>query len=167
MTQSPPPPHPGARGDARATRIVAIALAAAFLLLICAFILMAFISQGDIRLNAVGPVSRSTGAERGGLVFHGTANIWEIRGQMTQDAADGVTFAFNLIGPTGQPPPPELPLTLSLEQVDGVQPSQPLALSQTGLGAYHASGKLSAPGQWRLKMVFPEVLAFFDFDRLP
>lgn len=167
MTKPHSPTRPGSTGDVRATRIIAIALATAFLLLIAAFMLMAFTAQSDIRLNAVGPVGRTAGAERGGLVFHGTANIWEVRGQMTQDAADGITFAFNLIGPTGQPPPPELALTLSLERLDGAQAGLPLLLRQTGLGAYEARGTLSTAGQWRLKMVFPEVVAFFDFDRLP
>lgn len=166
MTQAPSRRSPESTGDARATRIVAIALAASFLLLIVAFVLMAFTAQGDIRLNAVGPVARATGAERGGLVFHGTANIWEVRGQMTQNAADGVTFEFNLIGPTGQPPPPELPLSLTLERPDGSGSSIPLVLAQTGLGAYRSTGILPESGQWRLRMVFPEVVAVFDFDRI-
>ena len=167
MTQAPSRRSPESTGDARATRIVAIALAASFLLLIVAFVLMAFTAQGDIRLNAVGPVARATGAERGGLVFHGTANVWEVRGQMTQDAADGVTFAFNLIGPTGQPPPPELPVSLSLERPDGTEDGTPLALRQPGFGAYQATGILPASGPWRLRMSFPEVVAVFDFDRIP
>lgn len=167
MTKPTSPSRPGSSGDARATRIVAITLATAFLLLILAFMLMPLIAQSDIRLNAVGPVARTAGAERGGLVFHGTANIWEIRGRMTQNAADGVMFGFNLIGPTGQPPPPELPLTLSLERADGAQPGVPLAITQLGLGAYQATGTLSESGQWRLRMVFSEVVAVFDFDRLP
>lgn len=167
MTKPPAPARPGSTGDVRATRIIAIALATAFLLLIAAFMLMAFTAHSDIRLNAVGPVGRTAGAERGGLVFQGTANIWEVRGQMTQNSADGITFAFNLIGPTGQPPPPELALALFLERPDSAQTGLPLPLRQTGLGAYQASGTLPAAGQWRLKMVFPEVVAFFDFDRLP
>lgn len=161
------PAHPRQGGNARATRILAIVLAAAFLLLIVAFMAMPFISQNDIRLNAVGPIARATGAERGGLVFHGTANIWEVRGQMTQDAADGVTFGFNLIGPTGQPPPPDLALGLSLERPEGDRPGMPLTVRQVGLGAYQTTGTLSESGRWRLRMAFPEVVAVFDFDRLP
>ena len=44
------------------------------------------------------------------MVFHGTANIWEVRGRLTQDAARQANFAIDLIGPTGQPAPADLAL---------------------------------------------------------
>lgn len=167
MPKPPTPAQSISNSSARATRIIAVSLALAFLLLIASFMIMPLIAHHDIRLNAVGPVGRSVGAERGGLVIQGTANIWEVRGQMTQNANDGVTFAFRLIGPTGQPAPPDLALSLSLERPDGTHPSQPLALQQAGMGAYVATGTLPQDGKWQLKMVFPEVVASFEFDRLP
>ena len=79
-------------------------------------------------------------AERGGVVCHGTANIWEVRGRLTQDAERQANFAIDLVGPTGQPAPADLALS-TLGVVRRAVLSQPDAASawftQWALQRYH------------------------------
>lgn len=151
----------------RQARIVAAMLGALFLLLIIGFTTMVFFVQSEARLNAIGPIAPAPGAERGGLVFRGTASIWDVRGQMTLNAERRVTFSFGMIGPGGQPAQPELDFTLALDMPD--QEMTPIALpyTMTGIGNYAASTTLPAAGKWRLKMAFPEITGVFVFDVEP
>ncbi len=76
---------------------------------------MIFFVHDEARLNAVGPIAAAPGAERGGVVFHGTANIWEVRGRLAQDAARQANFAIDLSAHR-PPAPADLALRLSLER---------------------------------------------------
>ncbi len=157
----------GSRQDkpaATQARLIASIVGGLFLLLIVGFVAMVFFVQDEVRLNAVGPIAPAPGAERGGLVFQGTANIWEVRGRMTIDSGHNVRFAFDLVGPTGQPAPPSLDLKLSVDMPDRDMPARPLPLTRTGIGSYVAIASALPPGRWRLRMDFPEIDGVFLFD---
>ena len=157
--------RPATREAVTQVRLVALLVAAAFFLLVGAFVTMVFFVQDEARLNAVGPIAAGPGAERGGLVFHGTANIWEVRGRMVIDAERRVRFGFDLIGPTGQPAPTSLEFRLELDKVaHDDRPPMPLVHRLTGPGSYIASAELPSAGRWQLRMVFPEITGVFDFD---
>ena len=155
-------PSEGAISQAR---MVALLLAGAFLLLVSAFGAMVFFVQDEARLNAVGPIAAGPGAERGGLVFRGTANIWDVRGRMVIDAERNVHFAFDLVGPTAQPAPASLPFHLELDKVERDDlPPMRISHRLTGLGSYAASAALPSAGRWRLRMVFEGITGVFEFD---
>jgi len=160
-------PRPGSRTaappGARGARWLVGLVGGAFLLLIAAFVGMIFLAQDEIRLNAVGPIAAAPGAERGGVVFHGTANIWEVRGRLTQDAARQANFAIDLVGPTGQPAPADLALRLSLEPADGAGSAQALAHRLVGPGSVVASSAPLETGRWRLRIALPEIEAVQEF----
>ncbi len=124
---------------------------------------MVFFVQDETRLNAVGPIAAAPGAERGGLIFRGTANIWEVRGRMVIDAQGNARFAFDLVGPTGQPAPSSLDFHVELEIADGSQAPVRLPHRLTGIGSYMTSAQLPSPGPWRLRIVFPEITGVFEF----
>ena len=151
-----PPGAPGARW------LVGL-VGGAFLLLIAAFVSMVFLAQDEVRLHAAGPIAAAPGAERGGVVFHGTANIWEVRGRLTQDAARQANFAIDLVGPTGQPAPADLALRLSLEPADGAGSAQALAHRLVGPGSVVASSAPLETGRWRLRIALPEIEAVQEF----
>lgn len=150
--------------SARGVRIVAIAMASVFFLLIGAFTLMVFFVHDEARLNAVGPIAPGPGQERGGLVFTGTANIWEVRGRMTLDARRHVRFDFDLIGPTSIPAPDTLEVGVAVDMPAHDIPPMPLPLVRTGPGSYAAGAPLPEPGQWRLLITLPEITGVFIFD---
>lgn len=164
-------PRPGSRTaappGARGARWLVGLVGGAFLLLIAAFVGMIFLAQDEIRLNAVGPIAAAPGAERGGVVFHGTANIWEVRGRLTQDAARQANFAIDLVGPTGQPAPADLALRLSLEPADGAGSAQALAHRLVGPGSVVASSAPLETGRWRLRIALPEIEAVQEFSVEP
>lgn len=161
---SRPPAHDATTTDAsRGVRMVAISVGALFLLLVAGFVAMVFFVQEEARLNAVGPIAPGPGAERGGLVFRGTANIWDVRGRMTLDAERRVRFELDLIGPTGQPAASTLDLRLVLDMPEReLAPLYP-RIARTGAGAYAASAALPQPGQWRLRIELPEITGVFLF----
>ena len=137
-----------ATSAARGARVLVGIIGGGFLLLIAAFVGMIFFVHHEARLNAVGPIAAAPGAERGGVVFHGTANIWEVRGRLTQDAARQANFAIDLIGPTGQPAPADLALRLALEHADGTgtDPVPSVALTRSIVGRSPASS--SCQSRW-------------------
>lgn len=151
----------------RSTRLIALLIGLSFLALIAAFVVIAFNASDEVPLNAVGPVARSAGAEKGGVVFRGTANIWEVRGQLTQDADGRATVSLQLIGPTGQPPARSLALSASLQRPDQHDTAQPLALSPQGPGQFAGQSAPLAAGPWQLRLHFPEVVARFSFTAEP
>lgn len=153
------PRQPGRNGP----RLIALFIAIPFLLLIGALVAIPFIAADEVPLNAVGPIGASEGAERGGVVFRGTANIWEVRGNMTENAAGALRFDFQLIGPTGQPPPAGLDLRLQLTRADG-SAEQTLPFVRTGQGSFQAQTPPLPTGRWQLRLVFPEVVGIFGFD---
>lgn len=157
--------HPVSSDAVSQVRIVALLVAGAFFVLVGAFVAMVFFVQDEARLNAVGPIAAGPGAERGGLIFHGTANIWEVRGRMVIDANRRVRFGFDLVGPTGQPAPRSLDFYLELDKVerDDVPPMR-LTHQVTGPGSYVASADLPSEGRWRLRMVFEEITGVFEFE---
>ncbi|HRP75538.1 MAG TPA: AAA family ATPase [Rhodocyclaceae bacterium] len=150
--------------SARGVRIVAIVMATVFFLLIGAFTLMVFFVHDEARLNAVGPIAPGPGQERGGLVFTGTANIWEVRGRMTLDARRQVRFDFDLIGPTGIPAPDTLEVSVAVDMPIHDMPTIELPLVRTGPGSYAAGAPLPQAGQWRLLITLPEITGVFIFD---
>lgn len=158
--QAPAKGEDGGRG----VRVVAVAIAAVFFLLIGSFILMVFFIQDEARLNAVGPIAPAPGLERGGLVFAGTANIWEVRGRMTIDERRHVRFAFDLVGPAGVPAPDTLAFDVALDMPEHDMPPLQLAVTRTGAGSYVAGAPLPRTGQWRLNIILPEITGVFVFD---
>lgn len=149
---------------ARGVRLVAVSIGTLFLLLVVSFMLMVFFVQDEARLNAVGPIASAPGAERGGLVFRGTANIWDVRGRMTLDADQRVRFALDLIGPAGQPAPASLDFALALDMPAHDMEALRPAVSRTGPGSYVAAAPLPHAGQWRLRIELPEITGVFLFD---
>jgi hypothetical protein len=155
-TSAPGPEAAGTSG-ARSARVLVGIIGGLFLLLIAAFVGMIFFVQDEARLNAVGPIAAAPGAERGGVIFHGTANIWEVRGRLTQDAERQVSFAIDLVGPTGQPAPAELPLRLGLEPVEGGGPAVALDHRLIRSGSLVATSVPLETGRWRLRITMPEI----------
>jgi hypothetical protein len=149
---------------ARRIRFVALAIGSAFLLLALAFVMMVVFIQDEARLQAVGPISAEPGAERGGVVFRGTVNIWEVSGRMTVDARRQVRFVFDLRGPTGQPAPASLDLAVALDMPAHEMSALRPALMPSGPGSFTAAATLPMRGQWRLRMEFPELTGVFLFD---
>lgn len=160
------PKNQATNGAVSQVRWVALLIAGAFFLLIGAFVTMVFFVQEEARLNAVGPIAAGPGAERGGLVFHGTASVWEVRGRMVVDANRRAHFAFDLISPTAQPAPQSLEFHLELEKVGDYGASSRLRLPHrlTGPGSYVASADLPSEGRWRLRMEFEQITGVFEFD---
>lgn len=173
MTKSPTPgsaPTAGqaaAASGARSARLLVGLIGGVFLLLIAAFVGMIFLVHDEVRLNAVGPIAAAPGAERGGVVFHGTANIWEVRGRLTQDNARQVSFAIDLVGPTAQPAPAGLQLSLSLERTDGTGTPIPLDHRLVRPGSLVASSAPLETGPWRLRLTLPEIEALQEFSVEP
>lgn len=160
-------PSPASTAAVRQARIVAMVFGGVFLLLIAGFATMVFFVQSEARLNAIGPIAPAPGAERGGLVFRGTASTWDVRGQMTQNAERRVVFSFGVIGPGGQPAQPGLDFALALDMPGHDMAPIALPHSMTGIGNYIASATLPTAGKWRLKIMFPEITGVFEFDVEP
>lgn len=162
------PNRQGSREAVSQARVVALLVAGAFFLLVGTFVAMVFFVQNEARLNAVGPVAAGPGAERGGLIFRGTANIWEVHGRMVIDAERRVRFGFDLVDPSGQPAPRSLDFYLELDKVgrDDV-PTMRLAHQITAPGSYIASAALPSEGLWRLRLVFDEITGVFEFESEP
>ena len=154
---SKPDRQASAASEARGARVLVGIIGGGFLLLIAAFVGMIFFVHDEARLNAVGPIAAAPGAERGGVVFHGTANIWEVRGRLTQDAERKVSFAIDLVSPTGQPAPADLPLHLGLEPVDGGGPAVALDHRLIRSGSLVATSVPLEAGRWRLRIALPEI----------
>lgn len=164
MTRSSrPAQQPSASAEVRGARVLVGIIGGVFLLLIAAFVGMIFFVHDEARLNAVGPIAAAPGAERGGVVFHGTANIWEVRGRLMQDDARQVRFAIDLVGPTGQPAPPELAVRLALERADVDGAVTPLAHRLLRPGSLTATSAPLDPGRWRLRIALPEIEAVQEF----
>ena len=101
------------------------------------------------------------------MVFHGTANIWEVRGRLTQDDARQVSLAIDLVGPTAQPAPAGLQLSLSLERADGTGTPIPLDHRLVRPGSLVATSAPLETGQWRLRLTLPEIEALQEFSVEP
>lgn len=164
MTRSSAPDRQtAAASEARGARVLVGIIGGLFLLLIAAFVGMIFFVHDEARLNAVGPIAAAPGAERGGVVFHGTANIWEVRGRLVQNTARQASIAIDLIGPTGQPAPADLALRLGLEHADGAGTAQALEHRLIGPGSLVASSAPLETGRWRLRITLPEIEAVQEF----
>ncbi|WP_332669775.1 FixH family protein [Aromatoleum sp.] len=150
--------------ESNGARIVALAIAGAFLLLILAFVAMAFIDHDEARLNPVGPVARGAGTERGGVVFSGAAGTWEVRGQVAIDAQRRAHVAFDLVSPTGQPAPASLVPTVAFDRPGRETTPLTATVSREAPGSYAAASPLPAEGQWRLRIGLPEIAAVLLFD---
>lgn len=153
-----------ANAETRQARLIAGIGGGIFLTLILAFVSMVFFVQEEARLNAIGPIAAAPGAEQGGLVFRGTAHVWDVRGRMTLNNERQVRFTFELMGPSGQPPPASLNFNLALDMPGREMAAIPLNHSRTGLGRYVATTMLPEPGRWRLRMQFDEIAGVFEFD---
>lgn len=160
---SKPDRQASAASEARGARVLVGIIGGGFLLLIAAFVGMIFFVHGEARLNAIGPIAAAPGAERGGVIFHGTANIWEVRGRLVQDAARQASIAIDLIGPTGQPAPADLAVRLGLEHADGTGAPQALEHRLVGPGSLVAITAPLETGRWRLRITLPEIEAVQEF----
>ena len=158
-TRSPSSPASGAR----TTRWLVAIAGGLFLLLVAGFIAMVVFVKDEVKLNAIGPVGRGPGAERGGLVFQGTLNVWEIHGRMAIDAGNRAHFELDMRGPSGQPAPPDLDFSLALAPADGSRPAIPVPHKSDGFGSYAADAQLPAAGPWQLRVAFPGVTGVFGF----
>jgi len=146
-------------------RLVALLVAGAFFLIVGTFVAMVFFAHDEARLNAVGPIAAAPGAERGGMVFRGTANIWEVHGRMVIDAERRVRFWVDLVAPNGQPAPRSLDFHLELDKLGRSDvPKIRLAHQLTAPGSYVASAALPSEGLWRLRIVFEEISGVFEFE---
>lgn len=150
--------------ESNGARIAALAVAGAFLLLILAFVTMAFLDHDETRLNPIGPVARGAGSERGGVVFSGAAGTWEVRGQVAIDAQRLVHVVFDLVSPTGQPAPASLVPTVAFDRPDSETTPLTAAPSREAPGSYAATASLPADGQWRLRIGLPEIAAVLFFN---
>ena len=164
MTRAATPiPQRAAHAQARSARVLVGVIGGLFLLLIAAFVGMIFFVHNETRLNAIGPIAAAPGAERGGVIFHGTANIWEVRGRLTEDAARQVSVAIDLVGPTGQPAPAELALSLGLERADDNGGARVLEHRLIRPGSLVATSPPLTAGRWRLRIALPEIEAVQEF----
>ena len=148
----------------RAVRYAALAIAVPFLLLVLAFVVMPFLDHSEARLDAVGPIAPAPGIERGGLVFAGTAGVWEVKGRVAVDAGRRVHLAFDLAAPNGQPAPATLVPGLLLDLADREIEPLRLEVSRTGPGAYASGAPVPFGGRWRLRIEFPDITGVFVFD---
>ncbi|MCB1900286.1 AAA family ATPase [Cognatazoarcus halotolerans] len=149
--------------SARATRWMVAIAGGLLLLLVAGFIAMVVFVKDEVKLNAIGPVGRGPGAERGGLVFQGTLNVWEIHGRMAIDAGNRAHFELDMRGPSGQPAPPDLDFSLALAAADGSRPPLPMPHKAGGFGSYTADVQLPAAGPWQLRVAFPGVTGILGF----
>lgn len=152
---------------ARRARLTAVTIGAAVLLLVGAFVLMVVFVQDEVPLNAAGPVAPAEGFDRGGLVFVGTVNVWEVRGRMLEDSSGQVAFVFDLVGPSGQPAPDTLDMQLYLAAPGSEPPGQPLRWATLGGGRYTAGAQLPAAGRWEFRIAFPGIAGVFAFEGGP
>lgn len=150
--------------ESNGARIAALAIAGAFLLLILAFVTMAFIDRDEARLDPIGPVAPGAGAERGGVVFSGAAGTWELRGQVAIDGQRRVHVAFDLVSPTGQPAPASLVPTVAFDRPDSETAPLSAIASREAPGSYVATASLPTDGQWRLRIGLPDIAAVLLFD---
>jgi hypothetical protein len=163
MTRTPAPGQATAAPAARGARVIVGIIGGLFLLLIAAFVGMIFFVHHEARLNAIGPIAAAPGAERGGVVFHGTANIWEVRGRLTQDASRQASVAIDLVGPTGQPAPADLALSLGLERAEDSGAAHTLDHRLIRPGSLVATSAPLEAGRWRLRITLPEIEAVQEF----
>jgi hypothetical protein len=134
------------------------------LALIGAFIAMIFFVQDEVPLHAVGPVPPGPGAERGGLVFQGTVNVWTVNGRVALDAERNAHVAVALTTTSGEPAPARLPLGLALDMAgaEGTRLAMPHRL--VAPGNYIASTQVPSAGHWRLRVELPEVTGILKLD---
>jgi hypothetical protein len=144
-------------------RIVAAILGLVFFALIAAFVAMAMISRDEVRINAIGPLGKAPGIERGGVRFSGTVHVWEVVGSVGTDPAGNARLELNLRGPNGQPPDAGLQLTASFVRPD--EGATPIAapLQRTGRGVYDGSATLPGDGPWLLRLSVPEITGVLAF----
>lgn len=144
-------------------RVVALILGLIFFALIAAFVTMAMISRDEVRINAIGPLGKSPGVERGGVRFSGTLNVWEVVGSIGADSERVAHLNMFLRGPNGQPPDDGLQLTARLVQPEGGGDGIAAPLTRTGPGTYAGSAPLPADGPWLLRLAVPEVTGVLAF----
>lgn len=156
-----------AAAAARRARLTALAVGAAVLLLVGAFVLMVIFVQDEVPLNAAGPVAPAEGYDRGGLAFVGTINVWEVRGRMLEDSSGEVAFVFDLVGPSGQPAPNTLNMQVYLAAPGSEPPGQLLRWAALGSGRYTTGARLPAAGRWEFRIAFPEIAGVFAFEGGP
>lgn len=148
----------------RQTRLLILVLGVFSLALVGGLISMVFLVSDEVRVNAVGPIAPTVGAERGGLVFKGTIGVWEINGRQIANAARQVHFLIDLIDPVGQPAPPTLEIGLLLDPPESGLPSVPLTPVRVGPGRYTASAELPANGRWLLRIQLSSLTGLFHFQ---
>lgn len=161
VTPAKPAPPPAA---ARQARVVALVIGGLSLALIGAFIAMIFFVHDEVPLHAVGPVPPGPGAERGGLVFQGTVNIWTVNGRVALDAERNARVAVALTTTSGEPAPATLPLGLAFDSADPEGPKLQMRQQLIAPGNYVANTQLPGAGHWRLRVELPEVTGILKLE---
>lgn len=144
-------------------RIVAAILGLVFFALIAAFVAMAMISRDEVRINAIGPLGKAPGIERGGVRFSGTVHVWEVVGSVGTDHDGNAQLSLNLRGPNGQPPDAGLQLGASFVRPDADAVAIPAVLQRIGQGVYSGSASLPGDGAWVLRLTVPEITGVLAF----
>lgn len=150
-------------GSHNTPRIVALILGLTFFALIGAFVTMAMISRDEVRINAIGPLGKAPGVERGGVRFSGTVHVWEVVGSVGTDSAGQAQLELNLRGPTGQPPDAGLPLSARFVRPDSDATPIAVTLDRVGRGVYTGSAPLPGDGPWQLHIAVPEITGVLNF----
>lgn len=144
-------------------RIVAALLGLVFFALIGAFVTMAMISRDEVRINAIGPLGKAPGIERGGVRFSGTVHVWEVVGSVGTDHDGHARLELNLRGPNGQPPDGRLELSAAFARPDSEAPPIAAPLRRVGPGVYDGQATLPGDGPWLLRLAVPEVTGVLAF----
>ncbi|MCC5794866.1 MAG: hypothetical protein JJT85_09040 [Chromatiales bacterium] len=150
--------------SARRARLFAAAAGLSMVGLVGAFVLMTIFIQEEVPLLAAGPVLPSEDFPRGGLVFVGAVNVWEVQGRLLRGEGREVTFALDLTGPTGQPAPTMLDFELSLLRPGYDKVQIPLPHRALGPGRFIASARLPEAGDWQLRLQLPDIAGVFSFE---
>lgn len=150
-------------GSNHTPRIVAAILGVVFFALVGAFVTMAMVSRDEIRMNAIGPLGKAPGVERGGVRFAGTVHVWEISGSIGIDQHGHAHLAADLRGPSAQPPNPDLPLSAVFTRPDSDAEPISASLRRVGRGSYRGSAALPGDGPWLLHLTVPEVTGVLAF----
>jgi hypothetical protein len=150
-------------GSNNTPRIIAAILGLVFFALIAAFVAMAMISRDEVRINAIGPLGKAPGVERGGVRFSGTVHVWEVVGSVGTDQQGNAQLNLNLRGPNGQPPDGRLELSAAFARPGSDAAHIPVRLQRVGQGVYDGQATLPGDGPWLLRLAVPEVTGVLAF----
>ncbi|HLW04299.1 MAG TPA: AAA family ATPase [Azoarcus sp.] len=154
-------------GNPNTPRIIAAILGVIFFALVGAFVMMAMVSRDEVRMNAIGPLGKAPGVERGGVRFAGTLHVWEVSGSIGIDQHGHAHLSADFRGPSAQPPNPDFPLSAAFIRPDSDAEPIPAAMRRVGRGSYRGSAALPGDGPWLLRLTVPEVTGVLAFTADP